>query len=108
MTIQGLLTFNSGGDFTFKVKSGTKPSSDTIVANGVSIGSGATFTFLGVGSGTIEIGRVLVAISNTSANPIAGTFSNLADGATFTANGISYQVNYEGGDGNDLTLTVVP
>ncbi len=108
LTIQGLLTFNLGGDFTFKVKSGTRPTSDSIVANGVVIGSGATFSFLGVGSGTIDNGRVIVAISNTSASPIAGAFSNLADGATFTANGISYQANYEGGDGNDLTLTVVP
>jgi hypothetical protein len=29
------------------------------------------------------------------------------DGSLFTANGNTYQVNYEGGDGNDLTLTVV-
>ena len=38
----------------------------------------------------------------------ATTFSNLADGSTFTANGNTFQANYEGGDGNDLTLTVVP
>ena len=46
-------------------------------------------------------------IDNTAATPIAGTFSNLADGSTFTSNGNTYQVDYEGGDGNDLTLTIV-
>ncbi len=108
LTIQGLLTFNLDGTLIYKVTSGRNPTSDKIVAQGVVIASGATFTFLGVGNGTIPVGRVITAIDNTSVDPIAGTFANLADGSTFTANGISYQVSYQGGDGNDLTLTVVP
>jgi len=36
------------------------------------------------------------------------TFSNLADGSIFTSNGNNSQADYQGGDGNDLTLTVVP
>ena len=47
-------------------------------------------------------------ISNTAATPIAGTFVNLPDGSTLTVGRNSYQVSYSGGDGNDLTLTVVP
>jgi hypothetical protein len=47
-------------------------------------------------------------LGNTSANPINGTFSNLADGAIVNVNGNNLQVSYTGGDGNDLTLTVVP
>jgi hypothetical protein len=47
-------------------------------------------------------------IDNTSGTPTAGTFANLADGSTFTVNGNTFQASYEGGDGNDLTLTVVP
>jgi hypothetical protein len=46
-------------------------------------------------------------INNKSANPISGTFSNLSDGAIVTVNGTNFQVSYTGGDGNDLTLTVV-
>jgi hypothetical protein len=53
-------------------------------------------------------GTVFTAISNTSANPITGTFTNLPDDSTFTVGGNTYQVDYQGGDGNDLTLTVVP
>jgi len=45
-------------------------------------------------------------INNTAATPIAGTFSNLADGATVVVGNNTFQANYEGGDGNDLTLTV--
>ena len=37
---------------------------------------------------------------------MAGSFSNLPDGSTFTSNGNNYKVNYQGGDGNDLTLKV--
>ena len=40
--------------------------------------------------------------------PIIGTFMNLPDGGTITAGSNTFQANYEGGDGNDLTLTVVP
>jgi hypothetical protein len=54
------------------------------------------------------MGLVLTVISNTSANPISGTFSNLADGAIVTVSGNKLQTSYSGGDGNDLTLTVVP
>ena len=47
-------------------------------------------------------------IDNTSASPMAGTFSNLPDGGTFTSNDNTYQVSYERGDGNNLTLIVPP
>jgi hypothetical protein len=53
-------------------------------------------------------GAVLTLIRNTSADPISGTFSNLPDGAIVNVNGNNLQASYEGGDGNDLTLTVVP
>jgi hypothetical protein len=58
--------------------------------------------------GTLTPGLVLTVISNTSANPISGTFSNLADGAIVNVGGTNFQAHYQGGDGNDLTLTVVP
>ena len=34
--------------------------------------------------------------------------ANLPDGATITSGNNTFQANYEGGNGNDLTLTVVP
>ena len=62
----------------------------------------------GTTKGTLTSGLVLTVISNTSSTPISGTFANLPDGAILTVNGNNFQANYEGGDGNDLTLTVVP
>jgi len=54
------------------------------------------------------VGTVLTVISMPSANPIRGAFGNLPDGAIVTVNGNNLQAIYSGGDGNDLTLTVVP
>ena len=81
---------------------------DEVAALGVVINAGARFSFADIGNSTLPIGTVFTIINNTSATPIAGAFSNLPDGSTFTSNGNAYQVSYEGGDGNDLTLTVVP
>ena len=79
-----------------------------MIANGVTIEIGAQFNFQAVANKRLATGTVFTAISNTSANPITGTFVNLPDGSTFTAGRNNYRVNYSGGDGNDLTLTVVP
>jgi len=61
-----------------------------------------------IGSSVLPIGSLLMIIDNTAAIPIAGTFSNLADGGIITSDVNNFQASYEGGDGNDLTLTVVP
>ncbi|HAF02804.1 MAG TPA: hypothetical protein DCG89_03240 [Spartobacteria bacterium] len=78
-----------------------------VVAKGVTINS-AQFTFADLGTGTLTAGTVLTVINNTATTPIAGTFSNLANGLVFASNGNNFQVSYTGGTGNDLTLTVVP
>jgi hypothetical protein len=74
----------------------------------VTIESGAQFNFKTVANMKLTAGTVFTAVSNTAATPISGTFANLADGSTFTAGRNKYQVSYSGGDGNDLTLTVLP
>jgi autotransporter-associated beta strand protein len=108
MTMQSALTFNANATYTYTFKAKKKQArTDKVVANGVTI-NGATFAFQGTAQGALKQGLVLTVISNTAATPISGTFSNLADGAIQTVNGNSFQASYEGGDGNDLTLTVVP
>ena len=47
-------------------------------------------------------------IDNTAATQIAGTFGNLPDGSVFMVGRNTFQASYSGGDGNDLTFTVVP
>ena len=81
---------------------------DQVTANGVTINSGAQFDLHPLGNRALTIGQVFTAIRNSSAAPISGTFANLADGSTITIGRNNFQADYEGGDGNDLTLTVVP
>jgi autotransporter-associated beta strand protein len=106
LTIQSALTFSVDATYNVEVNS-SLVTTDEVIANGVTINSGAQFSFADIGSGTLTPGTVFTVIDNSAATPIAGTFSNLPDGSMFTVNGNTYQVNYEGGDGNDLTLTVV-
>jgi len=106
LTLQSTLTFSPLATYKFVINSST-PVADEVLANGVTIKRGAQFTFTDLGTGVLPTGTVFTVISNTSANPIAGTFANLADRSTFTAGSNTFQANYKGGDGNDLTLTVV-
>jgi hypothetical protein len=80
---------------------------DEVVAEGVTI-NGARFSFQARVQGVLRTGTVFTVMSNTGANPTTGTFSNLPDGGIVNVNGNNLQASYEGGDGNDLTLTVVP
>ena len=101
----GSLTFNSDG--FFNVGLARNLVAGEVVASGV-INAGATFTFSNNRGIAVPAGTVLTLINNTSATPIAGTFQHLPDGTVFIDHGNTFQVNYEGGDGNDLTLTSIP
>jgi autotransporter-associated beta strand protein len=107
LRIQRSVMFNSDSTYNFQLQT-SNARADRVVAKGVTINVGALFSFIGIGSSPLTHGTVFTAIDNTAATPIAGTFANLADGSTFAANGNNFQVSYEGGTGNDLTLTVVP
>jgi autotransporter-associated beta strand protein len=107
LTIESSLTFNSDATYEFQLNT-SKRTADDVVAGGVTINTGGQFSFADAGNRALPVGTVFTAITNTSGTPIAGTFGNLPDGSTFSSNGNTYQVSYEGGDGNDLTLTVVP
>ncbi len=108
LTIQSTLTFETGGRCAYSFKANaTRMQSDEIIANGVAI-NGGIFRASGLTRGHLTSQTVLTVISNTSVTPIAGTFANLPDGGIIAIDGTNFQANYEGGDGNDLTLTVVP
>ena len=107
LTISSALTFNSLSTYKCVLSRPTVKASQA-VGLGVTINSGVPFTFLDTGTGTLTAGTVFTVINNTSASPIFGTFSNLANGSVFTSNGNNFQASYTGGTGNDLTLTVVP
>lgn len=107
LTLQNLLTFHSNGGYVWRLHT-EKTRADLVIAAGVTIDPGATVKLKTLGRGQLKIGKVATLISNTAASPISGTFANLTDGETIKIDRNTYQANYEGGDGNDLTLTVVP
>ena len=106
LTTQSTLTFNADGTYSCEVDTG-RAKADKITAKGVTINSSAVFSFIALDNQTLAQGTVFTVINNRSLNPIAGTFSNLPDGSTFTVGANTFQANYSGGDGNDLTLTAI-
>ena len=108
LAIQGSLTFQAGGTYLYTFEaSNHNADADEVIANGVTITGGATLTIRAKIHGRLTVGTTFTLISNTAATPIAGTFANLPDGSMIRIHGNNLQASYEGGDGNDLTLTVV-
>ena len=105
LSIKNTLTFNA--DSTYECDLNLKNSNaDQVVCEGVTIASGAQFALQATGNQVLPAGTVFTVINNQSGNAISGTFSNLVDGSSIVAGPNTLQVSYEGGDGNDLTLTV--
>ena len=83
---------------------------DPLDVNGTVVLNGATLGFT-VGYAP-QVGDALVVLANDGTDPIAGTFAGLPQGATFAATDPAgrpdlFRVDYAGGDGNDVALTVV-
>ena len=107
LTIKKALTFNADSTYTCKLNT-KNATTDQIVSKGLTIETGAQFDLQAVANKKLATGTVFTVINNTAATPISGTFANLADGAIINATaGNRLQASYEGGDGNDFTLTVV-
>ncbi len=51
-------------------------------------------------------GDSFIIILNDGSDRVQGTFAGLVDGAVFTADGEMFLIDYDGGDGNDVVLTV--
>jgi autotransporter-associated beta strand protein len=108
LVISNLLTFKAAGSYQCELNLAGQGRADQVSANGVTIENGAQFIFRTKGNHILPLGTIFTVINNTAATPISGTFANLPDGSTLVAGSNTLQVSYEGGDGNDLTLTVVP
>jgi len=104
LTLQKRVIMNS--DATYRIDLDSDDGSyGSVIAKGVTINN-ASFAILDSGNSSLA-GVELVVINNNGTAPISGTFSNLPDGGTIVVGPNIFQANYEGGDGNDLTLTVV-
>ncbi len=104
-TALGGVAFAADGAYRCEVR---RQWADRLTTAGVTIDPGAQFYLLVLQHQPPPAGAVLEVIDNTGADAIAGTFANLADGSVLQVGGVKFQASYSGGDGNDLTLTVVP
>lgn len=104
LTILDSLLLNADAKYSYSLNSSSGTTANA-AANGVTI-NGARFSARDTGTAALASGTVLTALNNTGATPIAGSFSNLADGSTIVIGSNTFGVSYQGGDGNDLTLTV--
>ncbi len=52
-------------------------------------------------------GNQYTIIANDGADAIIGSFAGKPQGTTFASGGATFQINYQGGDGNDVVLTQV-
>lgn len=77
----------------------------TNVTGTVTLG-GATLNTTLYGGFVPAVGNAFTIISNDGTDAVSGTFNGLAEGATFTVTGVTYTITYQGGDGNDVVLTV--
>lgn len=78
----------------------------TRVTGTVSLGN-ATLTVSLLSGFVPAAGQSYTIIENDGSDAVTGTFTGLAQNATFTASGVVYRINYSGGTGNDVVLSVV-
>ncbi|MBN9022943.1 MAG: hypothetical protein J0H08_12795, partial [Rhizobiales bacterium] len=76
------------------------------VLGGVSLGN-STLDLSLLSGFSPAFGNAFEIIDNNGADPVAGTFKGLAEGAEFVAAGRAFEISYKGGDGNDVVLTAI-
>jgi autotransporter-associated beta strand protein len=107
LRIAGNLALNAGSSLQLDINGliGGTEYDQLIVSGNVQLGGDAPEISLGF---TPALSNTFVIIRNDGANPVSGTFAGVPQGGTFVSDLTTWQVNYAGGDGNDVTLTVVP
>jgi len=102
-------TFSATGDYYAEL-TGTTPGSghDQLNVRGTNNLANATLHVVNnFPPGKPSIGDQFVILNNDGAEAITGTFTGLPNNATFNAGDIGYRINYTGGTGNDVVLTVL-
>ncbi|MFO0789325.1 MAG: right-handed parallel beta-helix repeat-containing protein [Pirellulales bacterium] len=104
ITLTGNLTLDSNDTLQAELN-GTAPALyDSFVVNGTVALGGASLV-LSRGFNPFP-GDEFLLIDNDGADPVSGIFAGYNDGDVITIAGIPFTINYDGGTGNDVTLTV--
>ena len=103
------VAFSAGANFTVELN-GTLPGTGydrlnvrgTNNLGGANLNVNAAFPIFDAPSP----GDRFVILNNDGVDPITGTFVGKANGSVFTADNLQFRINYNGGDGNDVVLTL--
>ncbi len=100
---RGYITHAPANVFQIEIN-GTTPgvNCDQLDVNGAVSLLGGTLQLAMKFSGAIS--NEYVIIKNDGSDPVAGTFAALPPDSTITNNGVTFQISYTGGDGNDVAL----
>jgi len=100
----GAVTLNSGSNFLIDINGPTVGTDyDQLNVTGtVTLNGGNLVLTIG---GTLTVGEQFTIINNDLGDAVVGMF---AQGSSVTSGSDTFSINYAGGDGNDVTLTVVP
>jgi autotransporter-associated beta strand protein len=93
----------------------------TVTAGGITIADGSTLIYRGgtlngeasLGGFLVPIltgisaGQELTIIQNPASTPVSGIFDGKPEGSLLTSGGVTYQLSYAGGDGNDVTINAL-
>lgn len=103
----GDTSFASGSSYDVDL-GGTTPCTqyDQLKLTGTIDLGGATLNTVPYGGFVPKSGDSFTIVDNDGSDAVTGTFTGLAEGANFTANGVTYKISYTGGTGNDVVLTV--
>ena len=109
LTFNGALTFGAGSEFALEI-AGVASFDQLTLGTGASLASNAGTLTLALGYAP-ALNDTFMVIENLSAGSLA-EFASLLDGqsifASYLGTPYEFQADYQGGTGNDLTVTVVP
>jgi hypothetical protein len=108
LTLDGSFTQTATGTLSVQLSYTTNGSQVGQIVSG----AGGSVSLAGALSvsvvGTPPVGSAFTLLDDgNSGNAIAGSFAGLPEGATFVVNGMTFQITYQGGDGNDVVITRV-
>jgi hypothetical protein len=107
-TINGRYTINANALLNIEINGSIAGSQyDQIKVTG----PGSTITLSGalqiVAQSGLSTNSLYTIINNQTTNAISGNFYGLTNNSTFIASGYTWKIQYNGGDGNDVTLAII-
>lgn len=103
------LTFSSTGRFQVELNGqGYCTGHDQLIVRGTNNLANATLQVTtAFPPGQPAIGDQFIILNNDGVDPVTGTFNGMPNGTIFSIGDIGFRINYDGGTGNDVVLTVL-